>query len=59
MAIDFRKKETTIPPSMIRGEFLEWIPTYKYLGAEFHNKLKHNEALFLRNCNIWFFLKIK
>lgn len=34
---------------MIRGDFVEWIPSYKYLGAELQNHLKHNEVLFLRN----------
>lgn len=46
MVIDIRKKEATIPSSMIRGDFVEWIPSYKYLGAELQNHLNTMKCYF-------------
>ena len=53
MCIDFRKNQRCPKPVYIKGEAVERVDTYKYLGVVFDNKLnwKENINFVLKNVN--------
>ena len=47
MAIDFRKNANTPEPTIIKGQTIEQVQSYKYLGTIIHSKLNFKE-----NCKV-------
>ena len=45
MCIDFRKKQRCPKPVYIKGEAVERVDTYKYLGVVFDSKLNRKENI--------------
>ena len=45
MCIDFRKNQRCLKPVYIKGEAVERVETYKYLGVVFDTKLNLKENI--------------
>ena len=46
MAIEFRKNANTLEPTIIKGQIIEQVQSYKYLGTIIDSKLKGHQHLF-------------
>jgi hypothetical protein len=60
MVFDFRKKNDTVHPVIIKGETIEIVTEYKYLGVKLDNKLtwsNHVDAVFKKTQSRLFFLR--
>jgi len=60
MVFDFRKKKDTVHPVIIKGETIEIVTEYKYLGVKLDNKLtwsNHIDAVYKKTQSRLFFLR--
>jgi hypothetical protein len=60
MIFDFRKKKDVVNPVVIKGETIEIVTEYKYLGVLLENKLtwsNHVDAIFKETQSRLFFLR--